>query len=116
MTKHTGSCHCGAMAFELEAEIDEAMECNCSICRRKGYLLSFAPLEALNVTTPQGAVTTYSFGKHTIQHQFCKICGCAPFGTGEMPDGTKMAAVNVRCIPEIDLADLKITHFDGASL
>jgi hypothetical protein len=30
-----GSCHCGKVAYHLDAEPTEAIECNCSICRRK---------------------------------------------------------------------------------
>ena len=30
-----GSCHCGKIAFHIDAEPTEAIECNCSICRRK---------------------------------------------------------------------------------
>ena len=35
-----GSCHCGRIAYRLDAEPAEAIECNCSICRRKGSLLA----------------------------------------------------------------------------
>jgi hypothetical protein len=39
-----GSCHCGRITYRLDAEPTEAIECNCSICRRKGSLLAaFAP-------------------------------------------------------------------------
>ena len=36
---YKGSCHCGAIAFQVEAEPGPAIECNCSHCGRKGYLL-----------------------------------------------------------------------------
>ena len=40
MTYH-GSCHCGAVTFEVEAEFTEGISCNCSHCKRKGMLLAF---------------------------------------------------------------------------
>ena len=40
---HQGSCHCGRIDIEVEGKIDQAMECNCTICSRKGYQLWFVP-------------------------------------------------------------------------
>ncbi len=45
--KHEGYCHCGAIAFELEGEGDEAINSNCSQCHRGGGLLAFFPRDAL---------------------------------------------------------------------
>ena len=58
----------------------------------------------------------YTFGKHVIRHQFCKTCGCAPFAEGTGPDGNAMVVINLRCAENIDLATIRITQFDGASL
>ncbi|MCR6646246.1 MAG: GFA family protein [Terricaulis sp.] len=115
MTTHQGSCHCGAVKISYAAEIDGAMSCNCSHCRRKGYLLAFGPVEALSVEAEDGALSVYRFNKHVIDHHFCARCGCATHGVGVGPGGVKMAAVNVRCIPAIDLDALTITKVDGAS-
>lgn len=111
-----GSCHCGAVAYELDQVPTEAMECNCSICRRKGYLLAFAPVDRFRLLTPRDAISTYTFGKHVIRHQFCSTCGCAPFGEGTGPDGREMVAVNLRCADGLDLTKLTIMPFDGAAL
>lgn len=81
-----GSCHCGAIAYSLDDQPKEAVECNCSICRRNGYLLSFATPDKFRLETSRDAITTYTFNKHLIQHQFWKVCGCAPFSEGETPD------------------------------
>lgn len=115
--KHAGSCHCGRIAFELDAEVTDAIDCNCSMCRRKGGLLAFFPREALRLTTPEADMATYRFNRHVIAHHFCPTCGISPFGEGTDPrTGSRMAAVNVRCLPDVDLAALKITPYDGASL
>jgi hypothetical protein len=112
---YTGSCHCGGIAFEVEGELDEAKECNCSHCSRKGYLLWFVPRERLRLKTPEGALSTYRFNKHVIAHHFCAQCGCAPFATGTGPGGMSMAAVNVRCLEGIDLGAVKRVFVDGSS-
>ena len=114
---HAGSCHCGRIAFELDGDVTTAMECNCSMCRRKGALLAFFPREALRLTTPESDMATYRFNTHRIGHHFCPTCGIAPFGEGTDPrTGASTAAVNVRCLPDVDLDALKINKFDGASL
>ena len=88
------------------------MECNCSICRRKG----FSQPVLFQLRTPREALTVYTWNQHIVRHQFCKVCGCAPFGEGTMPDGTAMVAVDMRCVKNADLSALKISPFDGASL
>jgi hypothetical protein len=112
---HKGSCHCGRIAFEVEGDLTQAMECNCSHCSRKGYLLWFVPRASLRLATPESALATYKFNKHVISHHFCPACGCAPFGVGTDPAGKAMAAVNVRCLEGVEPATLKIMPFDGRS-
>ena len=110
----TGSCHCGAVRFEVDATPDGAMECNCSHCSRKGFLLWFVPRDALRVEGDD-ALGTYTFNRHVIEHRFCRTCGCQPFGLGRMPDGSETAAINLRCVDDIDLATLPRTAVDGRS-
>ncbi len=113
---HRGSCHCGRIAFEVEGEIEQLMECNCSHCSRKGYLLWFAPRERLRLLTPEGDLATYTFNKHVIKHHFCPKCGCAPFGFGVDASGAAKAAVNARCLEGVEPSVLKIVKVDGRSL
>jgi hypothetical protein len=115
MTKR-GRCHCAAVAYRLDDDLAEAMECNCSICRRKGYLLVSSTPERFTLETPREALAVYTWNRHEIRHQFCRTCVCAPFGEGIAPDGTAMVAVNLRCAEGFELGRLRITPFDGASL
>lgn len=112
---YQGGCHCGRIAFEVEGELAQAMECNCSHCSKKGYLLWFVPRAQLRLTTSESELATYTFNKHVIKHHFCPQCGCAPFGVGADPSGAAMAAVNVRCLQNIELAALNIVPVDGRS-
>ncbi|KAA2286288.1 GFA family protein [Arenimonas fontis] len=117
MTTHTGSCHCGRIAFEVHGEIRGAIACNCSICRRKGSLLWFVPREALRLRTPEQDIATYTFNRHEIRHRFCPVCGMHPFGEGSDPEtGRPMAAINLRCLDDLDLDAVTVQHFDGRSL
>jgi len=112
---YKGSCHCGNIAFEVEGELSGALACNCSICSRKGSLLWFVPRDKLQLLTPENAMSTYTFNKHVIQHRFCPTCGMHPFGEGVDPKGNRMAAINIRCLENIDLDAVPVNHFDGRS-
>lgn len=113
---YEGSCHCGAVAIEVAGEVPrEAMSCNCSHCRRKGFLLAFVP--ASDVVLSRGAeeLETYTFNTHKLRHRFCRTCGVQPFAEGRSQDGADIRAVNLRCIPALDLDGLKIDKVNGAA-
>jgi hypothetical protein len=101
----------------VEGDIKGAVACNCSICQRKGSLLWFVPRTELKLLTPESAASTYTFNKHTIKHCFCPACGIHPYAEGTPPGGNSMmAAINIRCIEDIDLASVPVQHYDGHSL
>ena len=112
---YTGSCHCGNIAFDVEGDIQQLMECNCSHCSRKGYLLWFVPRDKLQLRSSEDKLATYTFNKHVIKHHFCPKCGCAPFGFGVGPTGEPTAAVNARCLENLDLSSIKRVAVDGRS-
>lgn len=114
MTYH-GSCHCGKIAYEVEGTLEQAMECNCSHCSRKGFLLWFVDRDRLQLKTPADQLSTYTFNKHAIKHHFCGTCGCAPFAFASDRSGAPKAGVNVRCLEDIDLKALKVVPVDGRS-
>ena len=114
---HTGSCHCGQIRFEVEGSLENVIECNCSICSKHGALRWFAPREQLKLLMPAAHLSSHTFNKHKIQHHFCATCGRAPYGEVINPKtGTAMAAINARCIDDVDISALKVTKFDGRSL
>jgi hypothetical protein len=112
----TGSCHCGAIAYTADEELPtKGMECNCSICRRKGYLHHFMAPEQFKLTGSRDNLKVYTFRSHNIRHQFCSTCGCAPFAEGNTPDGKAMVTLNLRCADGLDVHSLQIIQYDGAS-
>jgi hypothetical protein len=113
---YKGSCHCGKVSFEVSGTINGAMACNCSMCQRKGSLLWFVPREDLHLLTPEETASTYTFNKHVIKHRFCPACGIHPYGEGADPKGKAMAAINIRCLENIDLASIPVQNFDGRSI
>lgn len=114
--KYQGSCHCGRIKFEVEGELKNAMTCNCSICSRKGTIMWFVPRDNLHLLTPDDAASTYTFNKHIIKHRFCPVCGMHPYGEGSDQQGNRMAAINVRCLENVDLSTIPTQQFDGRSM
>jgi hypothetical protein len=112
---YSGSCHCGRIAFEVDGTIDQVMDCNCSLCERRGGLLWFVPRSVLRLHTPESNLSTYTFNRHVLQHHFCANCGIAPFSEGEHK-GAKMAAINARCLEGVGPSRLKIVTYDGRKL
>jgi len=113
---YKGGCHCGRIAFEVQGEIGQVIQCNCSICTKRGSLLWFVPREQLHLHAPEADLATYTFRTGRIKHHFCPTCGCAPFAVGSDKTGTLQAAVNVRCLEGVAPSALKVLPFDGRSL
>jgi hypothetical protein len=114
-SKHTGGCHCGAVRYEVEADIGEVMSCNCSMCQMRGSLLSFVPEQQFSLLSGGDNLTDYQFNKKIIHHLFCSTCGVASFARGVAPDESEMVAINVRCVDDIDLDALAVKQIDGRS-
>lgn len=110
-----GSCHCGKLAYTVDEDAPaKAMECNCSICRRKGALHHFTTPDKFHREADEADIRVYTFNKHVIRHMFCKTCGAAPFAEGQGPFGP-MVEINLRCAEGVDPEGLEISQYDGAS-
>lgn len=115
---YNGGCHCGQVQYEVTTGLEPVVECNCTICSKRGALWTFVPAAKF---APRGNadvkdLSDYQFGKKRIHHLFCGNCGVGSFSRGKGADGQEMIAINVRCLDEVDLASLKLTPFDGKSL
>jgi hypothetical protein len=108
---HAGNCHCRAVRFEVEAPARiEALECNCSICSKSGYLHLIVPRTRFRIVQGEAALETYTFGTGVAKHYFCRTCGIKPFYVPRSnPDGID---VNVRCLDPMP-AEIDVQLFDG---
>lgn len=112
---HRGGCHCGAVRYQVEIDLGKpVLQCNCSICGKTGSLLSFVPASSFKLEKGESSLTDYQFGKHNIHHLFCRVCGVRSFARGQGPSGP-MAAINTRCLDDVDATTLPVQHFDGKS-
>jgi len=114
-TMHAGGCHCGRVRFEAKTDLGTLISCNCSICSKKGLMLTFVPDGDFRLVSGYDFLVDYQFNKHVIHHLFCKVCGIQSFARGQRPDGAAMAAINIRCIDGIDANELNPQKFDGRS-
>jgi hypothetical protein len=108
---YRGSCHCGAVRFEVDAPGHVVcLECNCSICTKSGYLHLIVPRSRFRLVQGEHHLVTYMFGTGVAKHYFCRTCGIKPFYVPRSnPDGID---VNVRCI-DPPPASLEVQPFDG---
>ncbi|WP_313613205.1 GFA family protein [Agrobacterium sp.] len=110
-----GSCQCGAVSFETDADLDNTVVCNCSRCKRLGSVLTFVPKDQFNLVSGEQNLSEYLFNKHKIHHLFCATCGIESFAYADAPDGTPMVAVNANCLDGVDARALSPQAYDGAS-
>lgn len=115
MARHEGGCQCGRVRYAVEVELDQIISCNCSRCGKLGSILAFAPESAFELQSGQDALTEYKFNRHNISHLFCETCGIQSFGLGAAPNGDRMAAINVRCLDDVDVFALNPQQVDGKS-
>ncbi len=67
--EYTGSCHCGAVTFAVEAEPSVEVErCNCSICRKSGFLHLIVPASQFRLLTGRDQLSTYTFNTGVAKH------------------------------------------------
>ena len=114
-----GKCHCGAVEFEadLEYDIDSAhvRRCNCSLCRRKGALMSMVRKENLRVTKGADNLALYQWNTKIAKHYFCRTCGIYTHHFRRSVPGE--CGFNVACITGVDpFSFSEVEVLDGASL
>lgn len=112
MMTHGGGCHCGRIRFEVDAPAAiEATECNCSICRKSGFVHLFVSVDAFRLLQGENDLNTYTFNTGVAQHYFCRHCGIKSFYVPRShPDGV---SVNVNCLDRETIESIEVTPFDG---
>ncbi len=110
---YQGGCQCGAVRYEVVADLASTVICNCSRCGRLGTIMAFTTMDKFKLLSGKDAMTEYMFNKHVIHHLFCSTCGIQSYSHGIRPDGAEMVAINCRCLDGVDPWQLKPQPFDG---
>ena len=114
---YRGSCHCGAVRFEADLDLDEpSFRCNCSICRRNRFWVAVARPHQFRLLSGGDMLTEYLFNTRKNQHFFCRVCGVRAFGVGNETPVGQMYGVNIGClegVSEETLSRIPIKYVDG---
>jgi len=115
MPVYLGSCHCGAVRIAVEKSAPPAslIDCNCSICTKKGILHLPTELSEFKLLAGADAIHTYRFGSDVAEHCFCRHCGIHVYGRPRnSPD---RRTVNLRCLDDFEAirTAAEIVPFDG---
>tara|TARA_B100000941_G_scaffold280535_1_gene247068 strand:+ start:165 stop:524 length:360 start_codon:yes stop_codon:yes gene_type:complete len=103
-------CHCGFIEAEINInKVDKLLRCNCSICKRKGSIMTLIKNEDFKLIKGKESLKLYQFHSRVAKHYFCINCGIY---THHNPrSNPSMTGINVGCIDEIDsykLTDIQI--------
>jgi hypothetical protein len=108
---YEGGCHCGRIRFQVTGDLAETLDCNCSVCTKKGFLHLIVPHGQFRLLRGEDAVTAYRFNTGVARHLFCGTCGIhAYYIPRSDPDKVD---VNVRCLDGVDVTTLTPRVFDG---
>ncbi|CAL8143370.1 unnamed protein product [Orchesella dallaii] len=112
MLKYCGSCHCGAIKYEVLAPRElHVVDCNCSVCTKKQTRHFIVPASNFKLVTGHTELTTYTFGTHQAKHMFCSKCGVQSFYIPRSnPDGM---AIMPHCLDGPHPIKMVVEKFDG---
>ena len=109
-----GSCHCGAVQFEINTDFPELTTCDCSICRRRNALMVKVHESRFRLLRGGEALRLYQFHTMTAKHYFCGVCGIYPFHRKRMaPDHY---GINVFCLEGFDATGIPVRATVGAAM
>ena len=100
------TCHCGQIEIQinLKKNIDELMRCNCSMCKRKGTMVTTVDKEDLKIVKGEDKIKIYQFNTKVAKHHFCSECGVQTHNLRRSEPNTY--GINVGCIDEIKTSEL----------
>lgn len=113
--KHRGSCHCGAVRFEVELDLGAgAGRCNCTVCTKTSVTSAIVKPPAFALSAGESALAEYQWGAKIARRFFCKHCGVHCFGRGHLAElGGDYVSVNLNCLDDVDLRDVGVSYWDG---
>jgi hypothetical protein len=111
---YAGSCHCGAVRFQIETDFPELTTCDCSICSRKNALMVKVHESKFALLAGRELLSEYQFHTRTARHYFCSVCGIYPFHRKRVtPD---FYGVNVRCLENFDPSGIPVRATVGKDM
>ena len=100
MTTHKGSCHCGAVTFEISGSVEKGVRCDCSLCKRKGAIMVLMEKDQFTLTSGEDNLSLYEWNSQVAKHYFCKLCGIYTHHKRRRDDGM---GFNVGCVDDFNM-------------
>ena len=102
------TCHCGEVEAEIklsEKGFEKLLRCNCSICKRKGYIMTPVSPENFKLIKGKEVLTLYKYHTKVANHYFCSKCG---IHTHTNPrSNPKIYMINIACMDNIKPFELE---------
>ena len=102
------TCHCGGIEAEVnvpENGFEKIMRCNCSICKKKGYIIGVLGPDDFKLNKGENLLTLYQFKTKTAQHYFCKVCGIHTHNRPRI--NPKIYGINIACVEGVKPFEIK---------
>jgi hypothetical protein len=110
----SGSCHCGAVRFRVDATIQELTTCDCSLCVKRNAVMAKVPEQGLTVLSGEADLTLYQWNTRRAKHYFCRRCGIYVFHRKRAaPDHF---GVNAFCLEGFNVSSVLIRATEGANM
>ena len=96
-------CHCGEVELEIkesEGALNKFLRCNCTLCKKKGYIMTFAPITDVKIMKGKDKLKLYQYHTKVAEHYFCSECGI--YTHHKMRSRPDTFGLNVGCIDDID--------------
>ena len=114
MARWDGACHCGAVQFQIEADITDVYRCDCSLCSMKNALMTSVHKDDFTLVAGEDVLSEYRWNTGVARHFFCSKCGVYPFHRKRaMPDHY---GVNVNCLQGFDTSAVKVRQAEGKGM
>ena len=109
------TCHCGSVEAEVQVSEDgfkKIMRCNCSLCKRKGYIIGVIGPDDLKIVKGENLLKLYQYHTKTAKHYFCSICGI--YTHHQRRSKPHQYGINIACINGVNIEDyLYVEYIEG---
>src|SRR4051794_17702306 len=103
---YSGSCHCGDVRFEVDADLDHVRDCDCSICKKRGALIHLGFARSLPASDPfresDALHVSHAHSERLLLSSMRHLAFRRPRTAPEV------WAVNVRCLEGVDLNTVSV--------
>lgn len=117
-----GSCHCKAVTYEVDIDIDQGTaKCNCTLCwKMRMWEVGNVDPADFRLLTGEDMLADYgkSWNDSEVHHRFCRTCGIATHGHGRIEEmgGEPFVGVHLNALDDLPVDDLvaaPVTYMDG---